>query len=157
INEVRVMSFLTSRGVRWSTVCIGGVLVAGGAIFVARSLAPKPLVRADRLGFLLSKAEKEREELERADKANEAMAFYVNKRTGPFLTRGANITTGMRTLDTSFYVTAIQQTALMPRFSTAGGGIQPAEINAPPGGALSTWTSLGPSNQGGRTRQLLID
>ena len=49
----------------------------------------------------------------------------------------------------------------MPRYSSATGTLLPSadrdpSIPAPPGGALGTWSPLGPSNQGGRTRALLI-
>ena len=96
------------------------------------------------------------------DAPDEALAFYVNKRTGPILTRGDNPTRGMRTLDSAAYLPALQHMRAMPRYSTATRTVLPSYnddpgVMAPPGGALGTWRSLGPANQGGRTRALLID
>ena len=97
------------------------------------------------------------------DQADEAMAFYVNKRTGPIVTRGPDITTGARPLSPAAYLPALDYMRSMPRYSSrtsafvpsAEDGLDPAA--AAPGAALTTWTSLGPSNQGGRTRAILID
>lgn len=96
------------------------------------------------------------------DAPDEALAFYVNKRTGPITTRGDSPTRGVRTLDPSAYLPALQHVREMPRYSTATGAVLPSYnadpgLMASPGGALGTWRSLGPANQGGRTRALLID
>lgn len=90
-----------------------------------------------------------------------AAEFYVNKRTGPINTRGANITTGARPLSPAAYLPALQQMRAMPRYSSAMGAVLPShddapEINAAPGAALHSWSNVGPGNQGGRTRALLI-
>ncbi len=96
------------------------------------------------------------------DAPDEALAFYVNKRTGPIITRGDNPTRGMRTLDAAAYLPALRHMRAMPRYSTATRTVLPSYnddpgVMAPPGGALGTWRSLGPANQGGRTRALLVD
>ena len=99
----------------------------------------------------------------RFDQPSEALAFYVNSRTGPIITRGPDVTTGVRTLDPSRYLPALRQMRAMPRFSSATGAAMPSFDDLPdapaasPGAALTTWSNLGPSNQGGRTRALLID
>ena len=96
------------------------------------------------------------------DAPDEAQQFYANKRTGPLITRGANITT-TRPLDPSQYQLALQQMRSMPQHSASTGDIMAptggrATLNAvAPGAALAGWSSLGPVNQGGRTRSLLID
>lgn len=92
------------------------------------------------------------------DKPDEAHAFFANKRTGPLITRGGNITTS-RPLETSRYVPALQQMRAMPRFSSVQGKMlsTASAAIAGPGAALGTWSSLGPANQGGRTRSLVID
>ena len=99
----------------------------------------------------------------RFDQPDQALTFYVNSRTGPVITRGSDVTTGARTLDPSRYLPALQQMRAMPRYSSATGAAMPSYGDLPdgpaasPGAALTTWSNLGPSNQGGRTRALLID
>ncbi len=90
-----------------------------------------------------------------------AQQFYVNSRVGPLITRGANITTGVRDLPTDAYLEALEKMRGMPRYSTASSSLLPSVdedpgTSAAPGAALATWTNIGPSNQGGRTRALLI-
>ena len=85
-----------------------------------------------------------------------AAQFYVNSRTGPIITRGPNPTVGSRTLSPSMYFPAMGQMRSMPRSSAAGSNMR-LTASATAGDALGTWTSLGPANQGGRTRALLID
>jgi hypothetical protein len=90
----------------------------------------------------------------------EAINFYVNKRTGPIITRGPDITTGSRGLDPQAYFDALALARNAPARSVKTGAIMNsgAEVAAAAaGGLLSTWQPLGPNNQGGRTRQLLID
>lgn len=107
--------------------------------------------------------EREAQEVgKRFDAPDEALAFYVNKRTGPIITRGNDTTRGIRTLDSSAYLPALEQMRGMPRFSTATRTVLPSHhedpgLMAAPGGALGAWQSLGPANQGGRTRALLVD
>ena len=91
-----------------------------------------------------------------------AVEFYVNSRTGPINTRGANITTGARPLTPAAYLPALQQMRAMPRVLLGDGRRAPElrrlpDLNAAPGAALGTWSNLGPANQGGRTRALLIN
>ena len=90
-----------------------------------------------------------------------AEQFYVNSRTGPIITRGANRTTGVREITPEAYLPALAQMRGMPRFSTADNALLPSfnedpGIGAAPGAALGVWNNLGPTNQGGRTRALLI-
>ncbi len=122
---------------------------------------PAPLVKPEKLEFLKSRIERKQKMSNpaRADMPHEAVAFYVNKRTGPILTRGPSPTTGMRPLDPRRYLSAVQEARKTPAYSTRMNRLVSVsrEALAAPGAALGTWTSLGPSNQGGRTRQLLID
>jgi len=123
--------------------------------------APTPLVQ-------ITPAQKARLEKKAAKRAKNpfgepdlAEAFYVNSRTGPIITRGANPTTGVRTINRSDYMAAIEKLKAMPRISSDTNTVQsPNARSAPtasPGAALGSWTPIGPSNQGGRTRALLID
>ena len=90
-----------------------------------------------------------------------AESFYANQRTGPVTYRGTN-PTGSRPLDTSKYVAALPALKVMPTISSASRTISSSSSNlsvapAAAGAALGTWTNVGPNNQGGRTRALLID
>lgn len=88
-----------------------------------------------------------------------AQAFYVNKRTGPIETRGPNPTTGSRTLDPARYLPALAQMRAMPRYDSGTGTMLPPRADGDPvtDELLGNWSSLGPANQGGRTRGLLVD
>ena len=123
--------------------------------------APAPLVPAKQLKALLARAERKRLKSSpmRFDQAQEAVAFYVNKRTGPIITRGPNRTVGMRPLDPQLYRIALAEARKTPFYSSKTGAMLAANavIDAAPGALLAAWSSLGPTNQGGRTRQLLID
>ncbi len=93
--------------------------------------------------------------------AEEAESFYATQRTGPVTYRGAN-PTGSRPLDTSQYVAALPALKAMPTISSASRIISSSNSNlsvspAAAGAALGTWTNIGPNNQGGRTRAVLID
>lgn len=110
-------------------------------------------------------AEELKEMKSRFDKPAEAAAYHVNRRTGGWVRtgeRGSSPTAIGRPLDPNLYLAAIEQARGMARYSTATNSILPAgrdplyNMNAPAGGTLGTWSPLGPSNQGGRTRQLLI-
>ena len=90
-----------------------------------------------------------------------AEQFYINSRTGPIITRGPNVTTGVREISPEAYLPALAQMRAMPRYSVADNTTLPSfnedpSVGAAPGGALGTWANLGPGNQGGRTRALLI-
>lgn len=100
--------------------------------------------------------------LQRFDRPREAVEFFVNKRTGPIITRGPDVSKGARSLDVAPYMRAIEAARRTPGFSSRTGKLMSAAetqvaMAAAPGGSLATWEVLGPSNQGGRTRQLLID
>ena len=95
------------------------------------------------------------------DAPDQAQEFYANKRTGPVITRGPNPTTS-RPLNPSLYRPALQQMKSMQQFSVSSGTrvnskFRSALTAVAPGATLAGWTSLGPNNQGGRTRALLID
>lgn len=94
------------------------------------------------------------------DQPDEAQAFYANKRTGPLITRGPNITT-TRALDPSLYLPALQHMRSMTTINSSASRTGSSRFSSPDlaaaGAALTGWTNLGPANQGGRTRALLID
>ncbi|MBP7777295.1 MAG: cadherin-like domain-containing protein [Acidobacteria bacterium] len=123
-----------------------------------RPVAPLTATHQARINRELAKSA-ERGFEQRFDQPDEAQAFYANRRTGPLLTRGPNPTTGIRPLSPAAYLPAVQQMRGMSRFSSATGTPLPS-FDADPAAeqiALGTWSPLGPSNQGGRTRALLID
>ena len=101
-----------------------------------------------------------RKKQNRFDEPDQAMAYYVNRRTGGWVVNASGkgvdpLKIGVP-LDTSLYAPAIRQSKLNLQYSSAGGVVLPSIANAPAGGTLETWSPLGPNNQGGRTRQLLI-
>jgi Bacterial Ig domain len=142
-------------------------VLAVSVAFVGAACSPGRAPSAERLSTLSSERraalEREAQRVGKPfDAPDEALAFYVNKRTGPITTRGDSPTRGVRTLDPSAYLPALQHMRGMPRYSTATGAVLPSYdedpgLMASPGGALGTWRNLGPANQGGRTRALLID
>jgi hypothetical protein len=148
---------------KFRRVALCSAIVSFGGILALAQKAPEPqpLVPAAKLKMLREKAARKRANSgpARFDKPAEAMAFYANKRTGAIETRGPNPTTGVRRLDPDLYRQAIQSARSTPFYSTATGAVAPSgnAIQAPAGGALATWSPLGPNNQGGRTRQLVID
>lgn len=98
---------------------------------------------------------------ERFGDPDRALEFYINSRTGPLVTRGANPTTAVRTLPVEAYQDALRHMRGMPRYSTAAGALfasydEAPDVSAAPGAALGTWSNVGPANQGGRTRAILI-
>lgn len=101
-------------------------------------------------------------ELKPFDAPDEAQQFYANKRTGPMVMRGEKRTTS-RPLDPRLYQPALQQMRRMPQHSASTGNVlaptgSSATLNAVAAGStLAGWSSLGPVNQGGRTRALLIE
>lgn len=134
----------------------------------AATAAAEPFVSpmsASKYSEVTKRAERKRkraDKLQRFDRPREAVEFFVNKRTGPIITRGPDITKGARGLDVAPYMTAIEAARSTPGFSSRTGQVMSPEATraamaAAPGASLATWEVLGPSNQGGRTRQLLID
>jgi len=105
-------------------------------------------------------ADKHRKLVEKADQPAEAMAYFVNRRTGGWVQKAGGRGSDKKAigipLDTSQYIAALQHVRQMNRYSSATGTVLASEANAPAGGTLSSWTPLGPNNQGGRTRKLLI-
>ena len=134
----------------------------GPAADAVKAEAAKPLValtpyQKRRLARKLVKME-----LKPFDAPDEAQQYYANKRTGPLITRGPNITTS-RPLDPALYQPALAAMRAMPQYSSSTGAVvaptggRASMTATAPGSALSGWSSLGPVNQGGRTRALLID
>jgi len=146
-----------------ASVLFGGTAFAEGEVGPEATLEKAPLVAPAKLKMLEQRAERKRKmsSPQRFDKPQEAMAFYVNKRTGPIMTRGPQRTVGSRPLDPQLYRAALAQAKNTPFHSTRNRSIlgpdAAAAAAAAPGAALGSWNVLGPSNQGGRTRQLLID
>ena len=137
------------------------VLSAADAKKPAAPAAKKPLVQLtpEKKARLERKVHKLEEQ--KFDQAEEADNFYASSRTGPMITRGPSVQSAPVPLTPTAYLPAINQMKSMPRFSTSTNSILPpdggAKIAVAPGGALGTWQPLGPTNQGGRTRSLLID
>ena len=84
------------------------------------------------------------------DKPFEAASFAVRKRTTGVITRGT-VPTTMPVLPVERYQVAVEKMRQMSSHSTEDDRI--AEDDT----ALSKWRELGPTNIGGRTRQLLFD
>lgn len=127
----------------------------------ADAQSAEPLVPPAKLKMLIQRSERKKKMSNpaRFDKPQAAMAFYANKRTGPIYTRGPEVTEGSRPLDPALYQEAL---ANLRKSSTTTSGMRKAlggtdrTASAVAGGLLSSWNMLGPDNQGGRTRQLLI-
>jgi photosystem II stability/assembly factor-like uncharacterized protein len=125
---------------------------------------PQALVREERLKFLESRYQRKLRQSNpaRPDKPQEAINWFVGKRTGPIITRGPNARQRPAPLDVMLYPAAIQQAKQTPLYSSRlrqllPGNTPASVLAAPPGGTLGAWQNMGPTNQGGRTRQLLID
>jgi photosystem II stability/assembly factor-like uncharacterized protein len=84
------------------------------------------------------------------DKPYEAASFAVRKRTTGVITRGA-VSDDMPPLPVARYQAALEKMRGMWSHSTEDGRIDRDDT------ALSKWREIGPSNIGGRTRQLLFD
>jgi len=134
----------------------------------ATAVSPEPFVSPmspQKYADVTKRAERKKmraDKLQRFDRPREAVEFFVNKRTGPIITRGPRATKGARSLDVAPYLKAIEVARKTPGFSSRTGRVMSpddtmAAMAAAPGASLATWEVLGPSNQGGRTRQLLID
>ena len=141
------------------------VVVALSALVGRAELDLDDLDRAPtRLRAALAHESEEREHeargLEPFSQPDLAEQFYVNQRTGPVRYRGPRPTVGVRPLDPSLYLPALAQMRTMPRYSTATGAVLPSveasQGDVAAGAALGRWANLGPANQGGRTRALLI-
>src|SRR6187549_3036674 len=141
------------KTIRWGAACLVVTAIVGGVAYSAKTRGKRPLVPDDKLAMLLAKAARKRATSNpaRFDKPAEAMAYFTNKRTGPINTRGANPTVGARPLDPELYRTALAAARNTPYYSTANGSILPpsTNIDVAAGGALGTWSPLGPTNQGG--------
>jgi photosystem II stability/assembly factor-like uncharacterized protein len=92
----------------------------------------------------------------RTDRPDDATE-YQRRRRAP---------TGRTEVPVELYLTALDQAATMPRYSTAQRRVLPssAGLSGPDGirgsaaaGSLAGWEELGPGNVGGRTRALVID
>ena len=87
------------------------------------------------------------------DQPAEAADFNVRKRTTGIDTRSA-ARRPAPAVPVERYEAALARIRNMPQYSTATGQVAAA---GEPGEALGTWNEIGPSNIGGRTRQLLFD
>ncbi len=140
-----------------ASVVTASVAKAPGPVISSESgIVPVTPTHAARLNRKLERVA--RRGLKPFDQPDEAQAYYANKRTGPIIMRGPDITT-VRPLDSAMYLPALEQMRNMPLRSTSQRLARGASASAvaSPGAALGAWASLGPANQGGRTRSLLID
>jgi photosystem II stability/assembly factor-like uncharacterized protein len=87
------------------------------------------------------------------DKPAEAVDFNIRKRITGIETRSAR-PRSTPAIPVERYEAALARIRSMPQYSTATGQVSTA-VEA--GQALGTWNEIGPSNIGGRTRQLLFD
>lgn len=158
----------------FSRIGLGAEGVVQATPAPAAAAVGTPLAEPRQPAVALTPAQKARLESKAEDSSLEpfgapdlAEQFYVNSRTGPLITRGANQTSGTGTISPEMYFPALQQMRKMPRISSALGERYPAlarpqdppvsPFAATPATALGAWSNLGPANQGGRTRALLID
>ena len=128
------------------------------------SAQPKPLVEEKKLGFLVERSARKARQSNpaRPDKPQEAVNWFVGKRTGPIITRGPGAGGRPIGLDTALYRPALQAARQTPFYESRTGRVMAPgrtgmAISAAAGAALGAWQNMGPTNQGGRTRQLLID
>ena len=143
--------------IRSSIVGCGGLAALLLATTSCSSSRPEMLTR--RMEFIKARYAKKVKQKEalmaRFDKPDLAMQWYLNLRSEqPVNTRGPNKTTGMTPLGTDKYIAALQQIKGMSQHISATGVTIPAGSASVQ--ALGAWTPLGPTNQGGRTRAVLI-
>src|ERR1700752_3242855 len=117
---------------------------AAAVTMEAVSVFPAPRRTFSRLAGL---SESRRERLlderehpeERFDEPDRAVEFYVNSRTGPIETRGPNPPIGVRPLDPSLYLPALEQMRSMPRFDSGSNTqLPPAAVSEGQDHVLST-------------------
>lgn len=94
------------------------------------------------------------EERKAYDQPAEAADFNLRKRTTGVTTRTA-VPAGVPAIPVERYVAALEQIRRMPKHSTVTGKVSPASDND--ADILDRWRELGPSNIGGRTRQLVFE
>lgn len=147
---------VTSTKSLWFAGLGAAALIAAGYAAWSQFAPQNDPLQAYRKKF----AAKYRKLTERADQPAEAIAYFVNRRTGGWVRnasgRGADRKAMAMPLDTSQYLRARQHIRQMNRYSSGTGALLAPEANAPAGGTLGSWSPLGPNNQGGRTRKLLI-
>ena len=129
-------------------------LCAGSGYLYYRNVKNGPEARFGEERF--EEMKREAREMKRYDQPSEAMLYYVNRRTGAIITRDPALAGRFQNgpLDPRAYLTAIAAARATPGIVSGNGSII---ANVTAGGALGSWSPLGPTNQGGRTRQLLID
>lgn len=137
---------------------------AAQAAQAAATEPAQPLVTGERLKFLKSRYERKvrQSNPSRPDKPQEAINWFVGKRTGPVITRGPDAKKRPAPLDVMLYPAAIQKARQTPLYSSRTRQLLPGTTPmgvaaASAGGTLGSWQNMGPTNQGGRTRQLLVD
>jgi hypothetical protein len=135
-------------------IALLGVVSAGSALVYYKSRPKSPEARfgAKRFAWM----NREVKELHRSDKPSEAMLYYVNRRTGPVITRDPSLAGKYQNgpLNPQAYLNAVNAARSTPKINSASGAMGP---NLTAGESLGSWSPIGPNNQGGRTRQLLID
>ena len=131
-----------------------GAVCVGAAFLFFKSAAKSPASRFGARKFAWMSHEAR--DLKRFDQPSEAMAYYVNRRMGPIATRNPAMVNRLQNgpLDPRLYLTAIAAARSTPGIVSGTGAIV---ANAAPGATLGSWSPIGPNNQGGRTRQILID
>jgi photosystem II stability/assembly factor-like uncharacterized protein len=87
------------------------------------------------------------------DKPGDAADFNLRKRVTGIETRATSVRPAPG-IPVERYEAALARIRSMPQYSTVTGKVLPA---GSPGQALGTWSEIGPSNIGGRTRQLLFE
>ena len=123
------------------TVCVAGVLSGFGA-FIQNSAPPAKPHRVPPLP----------DERKAYDRPDEASEFNVRKRTTGIETRSGR-QSAAPAIPVERYQAALARIRTMPQYSTASGVVSSAAA----GDALDTWSEIGPSNIGGRTRQIVFD
>jgi photosystem II stability/assembly factor-like uncharacterized protein len=131
-----------------------GAVCVGAAFLFFKNAAKSPASRFGARKFAWMSHEAR--DLKRFDQPSEAMAYYVNRRMGPIATRNPAMVNRLQNgpLDPRLYLTAIAAARSTPGIVSGTGAIV---ANAAPGATLGSWSPIGPNNQGGRTRQILID
>jgi hypothetical protein len=130
-----------------------GAMCLGAGLLVFRTMPRGPERRFGARKFAWMN--REAHEPKRFDQPSEAMMYYVNRRTGAVVTRNPALVNRLQNgpLDPRLYMTAISAARNTPTINSGTG----ATFAATPGASLGSWSPIGPTNQGGRTRQVLID
>ena len=144
-------------------VLLGVATLGAGYLYFRHSTGESAISARLRQVVERRQAKMKKKAEQRTDQPDVAMVYYVNRRTGGWVRQGARgydpKAIGIP-LDSQKYVAALQHVRGMSQYSTATGTVYTpgsSNLNAAAGGTLGTWEHLGPNNQGGRTRQLLVN